>query len=342
MNWINFVKTFFMRLAIVGATGLVGGEMMRVVAERKFSFDELILVASDKSQGRMIAFEGKEYRVHTIAEALEKKPHIALFSAGGKTSKMYAQAFAAVGTVVIDNSSAWRMDPDKKLIVPEVNGQILTEADRIIANPNCSTIQLVVALEPLRKRYGIKRVVVSTYQAVTGTGVIGVRQLMDERQGIADGPKVYAHPIDLNVIPHGGDFLADGSTTEEEKLLKESRKIMGDDSIGVSATVVRVPVTGGHSESVNVELASAYEIAEIRQILTMAQGVRLLDNPSQNEYPTPLQAAGNDWVWVGRLRRDESVINGLNMWVVSDNLRKGAATNAVQIAELVRTWKFSI
>ncbi len=329
-----------MRLAIVGATGLVGGEMMRVVAERKFSFDELILVASDKSQGRMIAFEGKEYQVHTMAEAIAKRPHIALFSAGGKTSKMYAQQFVEVGTVVIDNSSAWRMDPDKKLIVPEVNGHLLTESDRIIANPNCSTIQLVVALEPLRKRYGIKRVVVSTYQAVTGTGVIGVRQLMDERQGISDGPKAYAHPIDLNVIPHGGDFLADGSTTEEEKLLKESRKIMGDDSIGVSATVVRVPVTGGHSESVNVEFLSEYDITEIRQILTSAPGVRLLDNPSQNEYPTPLQASGNDWVWVGRLRRDESVKSALNLWVVSDNLRKGAATNAVQIAELVRTWNF--
>ena len=289
---------------------------------------------------RSLSFEGKEYRIHTVAEALEKKPHIALFSAGGKTSKMYAQAFVAQGTVVIDNSSAWRMDPDKKLIVPEVNGHLLTEADRIIANPNCSTIQLVVALEPLRKRFGIKRIVVSTYQAVTGTGVVGVRQLMDERQGIVDGPKAYAHPIDMNVIPHGGDFLEDGSTTEEEKLLKESRKIMGDDSIGVSATVVRVPVTGGHSESVNIELTSPFDIAEIRQILSTAPDVRLLDDPSENHYPTPLQAEGNDWVWVGRIRRDASIENGLNLWVVSDNLRKGAATNAVQIAELVRTWNF--
>lgn len=329
-----------MRLAVVGATGLVGSEMLRVIAERRFEFDELILVASEQSKGKLLFFEGKEYRVHSIAEAIEKRPHIALFSAGGKTSKMYAQQFAAVGTVVIDNSSAWRMDADKKLIVPEVNGHTLTEADRIIANPNCSTIQLVVALEPLRRKYGIKRVVVSTYQAVTGTGVIGVRQLMDERQGIMDGPKAYPHTIDLNVIPHGGDFLADGTTTEEEKLLRESRKIMGDDSIGVSATVVRVPVTGGHSESVNVELSAAYQITEIRQILSSAPGVRLLDNPNEFVYPTPLQASGNDWVWVGRIRRDESVENGLNLWVVSDNLRKGAATNAVQIAELVRTWNF--
>jgi aspartate-semialdehyde dehydrogenase len=329
-----------MRLAVVGATGLVGGEMLRVLEERSFAFDELILVASEQSKGKIISFKGKEYRVHSIREAIELRPHIALFSAGGKTSKMYAQEFAAVGTVVIDNSSAWRMDPDKKLIVPEVNGNTLTEADRIIANPNCSTIQMVVALEPLRRYFGIKRIVVSTYQAVTGTGVIGVRQLMDERQGINDGPKAYPHPIDLNVIPHGGDFLADGSTTEEEKLLRESRKIMGDDSIAVSATVVRVPVTGGHSESINVELASSFDMAEIRQILSNTEGVRLLDNPTENTYPTPLQAEGNDWVWVGRVRRDSSIENGLNLWVVSDNLRKGAATNAVQIAELVRTWNF--
>lgn len=329
-----------MRLAVVGATGLVGGEMLRVLAERNFAFDELIMVASERSKGKLVMYEGKEYRVHSIAEAIAKRPHIALFSAGGKISKLYAPQFAEVGTVVIDNSSAWRMDPDKKLIVPEVNGATLTEVDRIIANPNCSTIQLVVALEPLRRKYGIKRVVVSTYQAVTGTGVIGVCQLMDERQGVMDGPKAYPHAIDLNVIPHGGDFLEDGSTTEEEKLLRESRKIMGDDSVGVSATVVRVPVTGGHSESVNVEFCSTYEIAEIRQILASAPGVRLLDNPSKSEYPMPLSAQGNDWVWVGRIRRDESVENGLNLWVVSDNLRKGAATNAVQIAELVRTWKF--
>ncbi|MEY2830561.1 MAG: hypothetical protein RIQ33_2419 [Bacteroidota bacterium] len=323
-----------MKIAIVGATGLVGSVMLKVLAERNFKYDELLLVASEKSAGKKINYQNKEFTVIDIPTAILQKPDIAIFSAGGTTSKKYAEQFAAAGTTVIDNSSAWRMDADKKLIVPEVNGHLLTASDKIIANPNCSTIQMVVALNPLHLKYKIKRVVVSTYQAVTGTGVKGVAQLNNERNNVA-GEMAYKHKIDLNCIPHGGDFESNGYTTEETKLVNETQKIMGDDSIQVSATVVRVPVFGGHSESVNVEFENEFELNDVIAILKNSKGIKVQNDDATFNYPMPLFAEGKDDVFVGRIRRDFSQPKTLNLWVVSDNLRKGAATNAVQIAEVV-------
>ncbi|MCU0450415.1 MAG: aspartate-semialdehyde dehydrogenase [Bernardetiaceae bacterium] len=321
-----------MRLAVVGATGLVGGEILKVLKERNFAFDELIPVASAKSVGSTVTFNGKPYPVVGVDEALAKRPQIAIFSAGGGTSLQEAPRFAEVGTTVIDNSSAWRMDPTKKLVVPEINAHTLTKADKIIANPNCSTIQMVLVLNPLHKRYGVKRVVVSTYQSVTGTGKKAVDQLMNERAGV-DGPKAYPHPIDFNVLPHIDVFLDNGYTKEEMKMVNETKKIMGDDSLRVTSTTVRVPTLGGHSEAVNVELAQDYDLADLRQLLAQAPGVVVMDDPKQNVYPMPIVSHGRDETFVGRIRRDESQPNTVNLWVVADNLRKGAATNAVQIAE---------
>ncbi len=321
-----------MKVAVVGATGLVGTVMLKVLAERNFPLTELIPVASAKSAGKTISFKGKDYTVVTIDDAIAAKPDIALFSAGGGTSLEQAPRFAAVGTTVIDNSSAWRMDPDKKLVVPEVNANVLTADDKIIANPNCSTIQMVVILKPLHEKYKIKRVVVSTYQSVTGTGVKAVEQLMNERNGIS-GEMAYAYPIDLNVIPQIDVFQANGYTKEEMKMILETQKIMGDDSIKVTATTVRIPVMGGHSESVNIEFENDFDLAEVRQILEQEEGIIVVDDPANLKYPMPKDAHEKDEVFVGRIRRDESQSNTLNLWIVADNLRKGAATNAVQIAE---------
>ncbi|MEO6758264.1 MAG: aspartate-semialdehyde dehydrogenase [Saprospiraceae bacterium] len=321
-----------MKVAVVGATGLVGSKMLQVLEERQFPVTELLPVASERSVGKMIRFRGKDYPIVGMAEAIAQRPDVAIFSAGGSVSKEWAPHFAAVGTVVIDNSSAWRMDPDKPLVVPEVNAQILTAADKIIANPNCSTIQMVVALKPLHDQYTIKRIVVSTYQSVTGTGVKAVTQLMNERAG-KQGERAYPHTIDMNLIPHIDVFTENGYTKEEMKMVNETRKIMGDDSIRVTATTVRVPVMGGHSESINVEFERDFDLAELRSLLESAPGVVVVDNVAELQYPMPLLAHDKDDVFVGRLRRDESQPNTLNMWVVSDNLRKGAATNAVQIAE---------
>jgi aspartate-semialdehyde dehydrogenase len=321
-----------MKVAVVGATGLVGTVMLKVLEERNFPLTELLPVASAKSAGKTIRFKGKDVKVLTIDESIAAKPDIALFSAGGGTSLTEAPRFAAVGTVVIDNSSAWRMDPDKKLVVPEVNAHVLTKQDKIIANPNCSTIQMVVVLEPLHKKYGIKRVVVSTYQSVTGTGVKAVEQLMNERKGIS-GEMAYPHTIDLNVIPHIDAFLENGYTKEEMKMIAETKKIMGDESIQVTATTVRIPVMGGHSESVNIEFEKDFDVAEVRQLLAQEVGIVVVDDPSNLKYPMPKDAHEKDEVFVGRIRRDESQANTLNLWIVADNLRKGAATNAVQIAE---------
>jgi len=321
-----------MRIAVVGATGLVGGKMMQVLAERHFPVSEFYPVASAKSVGQKITFDGKEYEVISIEEAISRKPDIALFSAGGSTSKEWAPKFAEVGTVVIDNSSAWRMEPNIKLVVPEVNADVIEKTDKIIANPNCSTIQMVVALKPLHDKNKIKRVVVSTYQSVTGTGKKAVDQLMNERKGI-EGEKAYPYTIDLNLLPHIDIFLDNGYTKEEMKMVLETKKIMGDDSIRVTATTVRVPVIGGHSESVNVEFENEFDLAEVRAILEQAPGVVVIDDVANLKYPTPLHAHDKDEVFVGRMRRDETQPKTLNMWIVSDNLRKGAATNAVQIAE---------
>lgn len=321
-----------MKVAVVGATGLVGTVMLKVLEERNFPLTELIPVASAKSAGKEIFFKGKNYKVVTIDEAIAAKPDIALFSAGGGTSLEQAPKFAAVGTTVIDNSSAWRMDPDKKLVVPEVNASVLTKNDKIIANPNCSTIQMVVALKPLHDKYKIKRVVVSTYQSVTGTGVKAVDQLMNERKGI-QGEMAYPYVIDLNVIPQIDAFQDNGYTKEEMKMIKETQKIMGDDSIKVTATTVRIPVVGGHSESVNIEFKQDFDLAEIRSLLENQEGVLVVDDPANLKYPMPKDAHNRDEVFVGRIRRDESQPNTLDMWIVSDNLRKGAASNAVQIAE---------
>ncbi|MCS6966983.1 MAG: aspartate-semialdehyde dehydrogenase [Cytophagales bacterium] len=321
-----------MKVAVVGATGLVGNEILKVLAERNFPVSELVLAASEKSIGKQVIFKDKVHCVVSVKDAIDARPQVAIFSAGSNTSLQYAPAFAQVGTTVIDNSSAWRMDPTKKLVVPEVNAHVLTKEDKIIANPNCSTIQMVVALNPLHKRYRIKRVVVSTYQSVTGTGKKAVDQLMNERAGI-EGPKAYPHPIDLNVLPHIDVFLDNGYTKEEMKMVNETKKIMGDDSIRVTATTVRVPAIGGHSEAVNVEFAQEYDLEEVRSILSSAPGVIVMDDPQNNVYPMPLISKGRDEVFVGRLRRDESQPCTLNMWIVADNLRKGAATNAVQIAE---------
>jgi aspartate-semialdehyde dehydrogenase len=321
-----------MKVAVVGATGLVGTKMLQVLAERNFPVTELIPVASEKSVGKEVAFMGKQYKVVGMQTAIDMKPAVALFSAGGGTSTEWAPAFAAAGITVIDNSSAWRMDSTKKLVVPEINASELTAADKIIANPNCSTIQMVVALAPLHNRYKCKRIVVSTYQSVTGTGVKAVNQLMNERQGIA-GEMAYKYPIDLNVIPQIDVFLDNGYTKEEMKMVLETKKIMGDDSIRVTATTVRIPVMGGHSESVNIEFEEEFELAEVRDLLSSAPGVVLVDDPASQQYPMPMDAHERDEVFVGRLRRDETQPRTLNMWIVSDNLRKGAATNAVQIAE---------
>lgn len=321
-----------MRIAVVGATGLVGSKMLQVLAERNFPVTELIPVASEKSKGKKVQFKDTEYTVVTAAEAIALRPQIALFSAGGSTSLQLAPLFAEAGITVIDNSSAWRMDPGKKLLVPEVNGSVLTAEDKIIANPNCSTIQMVMVLKPLHDAYRIKRVVVSTYQSVTGTGVKAVEQLMDERAG-REGVKAYPHVIDLNLIPHIDVFQENGYTKEEMKMVLETKKIMGDDSIRVTATTVRVPVMGGHSESVNIEFEKDFEIAEVKRLLSEMPGVLVQDDPSANVYPMPVNAHDRDEVFVGRIRRDETQANTLNCWIVSDNLRKGAATNAVQIAE---------
>jgi aspartate-semialdehyde dehydrogenase len=321
-----------MKVAVVGATGLVGSKMLQVLAERNFPVSELIPVASERSVGKEVEFKGKMYKVVSMTDAIAAKPAVALFSAGGSTSLEWAPKFAEAGITVIDNSSAWRMDPNKPLIVPEINADILTTNDKIIANPNCSTIQMVVALNPLHKKYGIKRIVVSTYQSVTGTGVKAVTQLLNERQGI-DGERAYKYPIDLNVIPQIDVFLENGYTKEEMKMVKETCKIMRDDTIRVTATTVRIPVVGGHSEAVNVEFEKDFELDEVRTLLTSAPGVVVVDDIAKQLYPMPMAAHEKDDVFVGRLRRDESQPNTLNMWIVSDNLRKGAATNAVQIAE---------
>ncbi|MET0463589.1 MAG: aspartate-semialdehyde dehydrogenase [Chitinophagaceae bacterium] len=321
-----------MKVAVVGATGLVGTKMLQVLAERNFPVTELVPVASERSVGKEVEFKGKKYKVVGLKDAIAAKPAVALFSAGGSTSLEWAPQFAEAGITVIDNSSAWRMDPTKPLIVPEINADILTATDKIIANPNCSTIQMVVALNPLHKKYGIKRVVVSTYQSVTGTGVKAVNQLMNERQGVS-GEMAYKYPIDLNVIPQIDVFLENGYTKEEMKMVKETMKIMRDESIRVTATTVRIPVMGGHSESANVEFEKDYTLDEVRSLLSAAPGVVLVDDIANAQYPMPKDAHERDEVFVGRLRRDESQANTLNMWIVSDNLRKGAATNAVQIAE---------
>lgn len=322
-----------MKVAVVGATGLVGGVMLKVLEERRFPVVELIPVATAKSVGSIVRFGGKDVQVVGMEEAIARRPDIALFSAGGGTALEWAPRFADAGCTVIDNSSAWRMMPGKKLVVPEINGHVLTADDRIIANPNCSTIQLVMALAPLHRAYSAKRVVVSTYQSVTGTGAKAVKQMEDERMGV-EGDKAYPFRIDRNVIPRCDVFLDNGYTKEEMKVVHETHKIL-DPSIRVTCTAVRVPVTGGHSEAVNVEFARDFDLDEARRLLREAPGILLLDDPAKDEYPMPLTANGRDEVLVGRLRRDESQPNTLNLWVVADNLRKGAATNAVQIAELL-------
>lgn len=322
-----------MRIAVVGATGMVGTVMLQVLREENFPVTELIPVASEKSVGQVIGFGGIDYPVVGLQTAVDMKPDLAIFSAGGETSLEWAPKFAEVGTAVIDNSSAWRMDPTKKLIVPEVNGQLLTKEDKIIANPNCSTIQLVLALAPLHKQYGVKRVVVSTYQSITGTGVKAVQQMENERSGI-NGDMVYPYPIDKNCLPHCDSFLDNGYTKEEMKLTNETKKIL-DPAINVTATAVRVPVVGGHSEAVNIEFTTDFDINTVRKLLHDSPGITLKDDPTTNTYPMPKYAEGKNDVFVGRIRRDESQPNTLNMWVVADNLRKGAATNAVQIARLL-------
>ncbi|MEI8099669.1 MAG: aspartate-semialdehyde dehydrogenase [Sediminibacterium sp.] len=321
-----------MKVAVVGATGLVGTKMLQVLAERNFPVTEIVPVASERSVGKEVVFKGKSYKVVSMEDGIAAKPAVAIFSAGGNTSLEWAPKFAAAGIRVIDNSSAWRMDPTKKLVVPEVNANVLTADDFIIANPNCSTIQMVVALQPLHLKYKIKRVVVSTYQSVTGTGKKAVDQLFNERKGI-EGEMAYKYPIDLNVIPQIDVFLDNGYTKEEMKMVKETNKIMQDDSIRVTATTVRIPVVGGHSESVNVEFENEFDLTELKDILVNAPGIIVQNDDANQLYPMPLWAHEKDEVFVGRLRRDETQEKTLNMWIVSDNLRKGAATNAVQIAE---------
>ena len=321
-----------MRVAVVGVTGMVGNVMLEVLAEHKFPVTELIPVASEKSVGKKITFQGTEYTVIGLQQAVSLKPDLALFSAGATVSKEWAPKFAQVGTTVVDNSSAWRMDDTKKLVIPEINADVLTKDDKIIANPNCSTIQMLVALAPLQKKYGIKRVVVSTYQSITGTGVKAVRQLENEYKG-EKGEMAYHYPIHRNVIPHCDVFEDNGYTKEEMKLVRETKKILRDDSIAVTATAVRIPVVGGHSEAVNVELKKDFNINEVRALLAQSPGIKVQDNTDTNTYPMPLYAHGKDDVFVGRIRRDESQPNTLNLWVVADNLRKGAATNTIQIAE---------
>ena len=308
--------------------------MLKVIDELNLNIDELIPVASERSVGKKIRFRDKNYEIVTLSSGVNAKPDVAIFSAGGEVSKQWAPEFANAGCFVVDNSSAWRMDADKKLVVPEINAHLLTKNDKIIANPNCSTIQMVVALAPLHKKYKIKRLVVSTYQSVTGTGVKAVLQLENERKGIS-GEMAYPHPIDLNCLPHGGSFDEDGNTTEETKLVNETRKILGDPTINVTATVVRIPVRGGHSEAVNVEFENEFDLQDVKHILSNAPGVAVLDDPTRNLYPMPLIAEGKNDVFVGRIRRDNSQPKSLNLWIVSDNLRKGAATNAVQIVSFL-------
>lgn len=322
-----------MKVAVVGATGLVGGEILKVLAERNFPVTELIPVASERSIGKKVNFKGQDFTVVGYETAISMKPNVAIFSAGGSSSLEMAPQFAAAGITVVDNSSAWRMDPTKKLVVPEINASTLTPADKIIANPNCSTIQMVVVLNPLHKKYKIKRVVVSTYQSVTGTGKAAVDQLFDERAGKTDYAKVYPYKIDLNVLPQIDVFLENGYTKEEMKMILETNKIMMDDSIKVTATTVRIPTIGGHSEAVNIEFENDFDLAEVRAILEKEEGIIVQDDPKNLLYPMPITAHGKDEVFVGRIRRDESQKNSLNLWIVADNLRKGAATNAVQIAE---------
>lgn len=324
-----------MKVAVVGATGLVGSKMLQVLAERNFPVTELFPAASERSIGKEVEFKGKKYKIISTDDAIAAKPNVAIFSAGGSTSLELAPKFAAAGITVIDNSSAWRMDETKKLVVPELNADVLTKNDKIIANPNCSTIQMVVALNPLHKKYKIKRIVVSTYQSVSGTGKKAVDQLFNERKEIKDGPMAYKYPIDLNAIPQIDVFLDNGYTKEEMKMVFETRKIMRDDNIRLTATTVRIPVIGGHSESVNVEFENDFSVDEVKQLLSEAPGVIVQDDPSQQIYPMPLWAHEKDEVFVGRIRRDETQPNTLNLWIVSDNLRKGAATNAVQIAEFL-------
>lgn len=321
-----------MKVAVVGATGMVGNVMLKVLAERNFPITELIPVASEKSVGKEVSYQGKNYKIVGMQTAVDMKPEIAIFSAGGGTSLEWAPKFAEVGTTVIDNSSAWRMNPNNKLVVPEINAHELTAADKIIANPNCSTIQMVMVLNPLHKKYKIKRVIVSTYQSITGTGVKAVEQLKNEQAGIK-GEMAYPYPIDKNCLPQCDVFTENGYTKEEMKLVNEPKKIMGDDSLRITATAVRVPVVGGHSETVNVEFENDFDLTEVRKILHETSGVTLQDNPDTHTYPMPIYAADKDDVFVGRIRRDESQPNTLNMWIVADNLRKGAATNAVQIGE---------
>lgn len=321
-----------MRVAVVGATGMVGQVMLQVLAERNFPITELIPVASERSVGKQVTYKQKEYTISSMQDAIAAKPDIAIFSAGGGTSLEFAPKFAEVGTTVIDNSSAWRMDRTKKLVVPEINANALVSTDKIIANPNCSTIQMVLALAPLHKKYGIKRLVVSTYQSITGTGVKAVQQLENEYIG-ASGEMAYPYPIHRNAIPACDVFEENGYTKEELKLVRETQKILDDRSIAVTATAVRIPVVGGHSESVNLEFHNDYDLSEVRKLLSETDGVTVQDNPDTNTYPMPIYAEGKNDVFVGRIRRDHSQENSLNMWIVSDNLRKGAATNAVQIGE---------
>jgi aspartate-semialdehyde dehydrogenase len=321
-----------MKLAVVGATGMVGEVMLQILSERNFPYSELILVASEKSVGRKIVLGSKSHEVVGLETAVSMKPDLALFSAGGPTSLEWAPKFADAGTVVIDNSSAWRMDPAKKLIIPEINANQLTFADKIIANPNCSTIQMLVALAPLQENYGIERIVVSTYQSITGTGIKAVQQLENEYKG-ETGEMAYPYPIHRNALPHCDVFMDNGYTKEEMKLVNETHKILDDDSIGVSATAIRIPVVGGHSESINVQLKKDFDLAAIRKLLSESPGLIVQDNPKSNTYPMPIYAAGKNEVFVGRIRRDESQDKTLNLWVVADNLRKGAATNTIQIAE---------
>ena len=328
-----------MKLAVVGATGMVGEVMLRVLSERNFPLTELIPVASERSVGKKVNYKGKDYKVVKISTAISMSPDIALFSAGGETSLNWAPKFAKAGAIVIDNSSAWRMDPDKKLIIPEINAKTLTKEDRIIANPNCSTIQMLMALAPLKKTYGINRIIVSTYQSITGTGVKAVKQLENEYNDIK-GDMAYPYPIHRNALPHCDVFMDNGYTKEEMKLVNETHKILADDSIGVTATAIRIPVVGGHRESINIQLKSQFELHDVRKLLHESPGIVLQDNPDTNTYPMPIYAQGKDEVFVGRIRKDFSQENSLNLWVVSDNLRKGAATNTIQIAEYLITNDF--
>lgn len=323
-----------MKVAVVGATGMVGEVMLKVLAERNFPYDELLLVASERSVGKQIAYQGKTYSVIGLQDAVNAAPDIAIFSAGGDTSLEWAPKFAAVGTTVIDNSSAWRMNPNHKLIVPEINADELTKEDKIIANPNCSTIQMVLVLAPLHEKYGLNRVVVSTYQSVSGTGIKAVRQMENEAAGI-EGEMAYPYQIHRNALPHCDVFLESGYTKEEMKLMTEPKKILSDDSFDLTATAVRIPTAGGHSEAVNITFNNDFDLAEVRQILSETPGVIVSDDVANNVYPMPIHAHDKDEVFVGRIRRDVSMPNTLNLWIVADNLRKGAATNAIQIAEYI-------